>query len=67
MRRAYPDKVFRPLVPRNVRIGEAPSHGMPVLRYDPACRGSTAYRHLAEELLGRSGEASLEARGSTSA
>jgi chromosome partitioning protein len=67
VRRAYPDKVFRTLVPRNVRIGEAPSHGMPVIRYDSACRGSTAYRHLADELLGRSGDPSLQARGSTPA
>jgi chromosome partitioning protein len=53
VRRSYPDKVFRTLIPRNVRISEAPSHGVPVTVYDPACRGSHAYRQLAEEVLTR--------------
>lgn len=53
VRRAYSDRVFRTLIPRNVRLSEAPSHGLPVTRYDPACRGAVAYRELAEELLGR--------------
>lgn len=53
VRRAYPDRVFRTLIPRNVRLSEAPSHGLPVTRYDPSCRGAVAYRELAEELLGR--------------
>ena len=51
VRRAYPELVFRTLIPRNVRLGEAPSHGLPVLLYDSACRGSVAYRQLAEEVL----------------
>ena len=50
-RRAYPDQVYRTLIPRNVRVSEAPSHGVPVLIYDPGCRGSRAYRELAEEVL----------------
>ncbi len=53
VRRAYPERVFRTLIPRNVRLSEAPSHGLPVTRYDPSCRGAVAYRELAEELLGR--------------
>ena len=53
VRRAYPDRVLRTLIPRNVRLGEAPSHGLPVTRYDPSCRGAVAYRELADELLGR--------------
>lgn len=53
VRRAYPDRVLRTLIPRNVRLSEAPSHGLPVTRYDPSCRGAVAYRELAEELLGR--------------
>lgn len=53
VRRAYPNRVLKTLIPRNVRLGEAPSHGLPVTRYDPACRGSVAYRELAEELLAR--------------
>jgi chromosome partitioning protein len=51
VRRTYPQKVFRTLIPRNVRLSEAPSHGMPVTLYDPHCRGAQAYRSLAEEIL----------------
>jgi chromosome partitioning protein len=53
LRRTYPDTVFRTLIPRNVRVSEAPSHGLPVTTYDPACRGAIAYRQLAEEVLSR--------------
>jgi chromosome partitioning protein len=53
VRRSYPDKVFKTLIPRNVRVSEAPSHGVPVTVYDPECRGSHAYRQLAEEVLSR--------------
>ncbi len=53
VRRAYPDRLLRTLIPRNVRLSEAPSHGLPVTRYDPSCRGAVAYRELADELLGR--------------
>ena len=53
VRRAYPDRVFRTLIPRNVRVSEAPSHGQPVIHYDPSSRGALAYRQLAEEVLSR--------------
>lgn len=53
VRRVYPARVFKTLIPRNIRVSEAPSHGMPVLQYDPSCRGSQAYRELAEEILTR--------------
>jgi chromosome partitioning protein len=53
VRRAYPDKVFETLIPRNVRVSEAPSHGIPITIYDPTCRGALAYRQLAEEVLSR--------------
>lgn len=43
--------VFRTVIPRNVRVSEAPSHGVPVVRYDPNSRGSLAYRALADEFL----------------
>jgi chromosome partitioning protein len=43
--------VFKTAIPRNVRLSEAPSHGMPVLRYDPSSRGAWAYRQLAEEIM----------------
>ena len=49
----FKQKVFRTVIPRNVRLGEAPSHGMPVLVYDPKSRGAEAYMALARELLER--------------
>ncbi|KGJ05727.1 chromosome segregation ATPase [Paracoccus halophilus] len=45
--------VYRTVIPRNVRLSEAPSHAMPVLQYDPLSKGSAAYRSLAEEFLSR--------------
>ncbi|HEX2216362.1 MAG TPA: ParA family protein [Xanthobacteraceae bacterium] len=45
--------VFETVIPRNVRLSEAPSHGMPALIYDHACAGSQAYMALARELIGR--------------
>ncbi len=51
----FGDKVFATVIPRNVRVSEAPSHGLPVLIYDNACAGSQAYIHLARELLVRTG------------
>ena len=53
VRRMYPHHVLETLIPRNVRISEAPSHGKSVLEYDPTCRGAAAYRALAKELLER--------------
>jgi chromosome partitioning protein len=53
VRRSYPHEVLETLIPRNVRISEAPSHGKSVLEYDPTCRGAIAYRALAKELLER--------------
>ncbi len=50
------DKVFTTVIPRNVRISEAPSHGMPVLLYDWRSTGAQAYMELARELLGRYGK-----------
>jgi len=45
--------VFEAVIPRNVRLSEAPSHGLPALVYDHACSGSRAYMALARELIGR--------------
>ena len=45
--------MFRTVIPRNVRLGEAPSHGMPVILYDVKSRGATAYLALAREMLER--------------
>jgi chromosome partitioning protein len=49
----FGDLVFETLVPRNVRLSEAPSHGLPALLYDPRAAGSEAYQALADELLPR--------------
>jgi chromosome partitioning protein len=43
--------VFKTVIPRNVRVSEAPSYSMPVLTYDPSSKGSKAYMSLAKELL----------------
>lgn len=51
------DLVFKTVIPRNVRISEAPSYAMPVLGYDTNSKGSVAYRKLAEELIRRHGQA----------
>ncbi len=50
VRRHFPGKVFGTVIPRNVRLAEAPSHGLPVLAYDRSSRGSHAYNALAEEV-----------------
>ena len=47
------EKVFKTVVPRNVRLSEAPSHGLPAILYDQKCAGSIAYINLAKELLNR--------------
>ncbi len=52
--RHFGDKVFRTVIPRNVRLAEAPSHGLPALLYDRRSRGAIAYMALAQELRGRS-------------
>jgi chromosome partitioning protein len=51
VRRSHPHHLLQTMIPRNVRISEAPSHGKSVLEYDPTCRGAVAYRALAKELL----------------
>lgn len=50
VRRHFPGKVFATIIPRNVRLAEAPSHGIPVTAYDRSSRGSEAYKALAEEI-----------------
>ena len=51
VRRHFPGKVFATVIPRNIRLAEAPSHGLPVTVYDRSSRGSQAYKALAQELL----------------
>ena len=53
VRRHFPDAVFATVVPRNVRITEAPSYGEPVTRYDPHCAGAQAYIAVAKEVVAR--------------
>ncbi len=50
VRRHFPGKVFKTVIPRNIRLAEAPSHGMPVTAYDRLSRGSIAYKAMAEEI-----------------
>ena len=52
-REVFGDEVFETEIPRNIRLGEAPSFGRPVHVYDPQCRGAIAYSRLAQELLVR--------------
>ncbi|MEE9448190.1 MAG: ParA family protein [Arenicellales bacterium] len=49
----FQEKVFKTLIPRNVRLAEAPSHGLSVLAYDKSCRGAQAYIALAQEILAK--------------
>jgi len=56
VRTHFGDKVFRTVIPRNVRLSEAPSHGKPIILYDISSRGAVAYLELARELLQRGGE-----------
>lgn len=51
VRRHFPGKVFANVIPRNVRLAEAPSHGLPVTVYDKHSRGAAAYRAMAEEVV----------------
>jgi chromosome partitioning protein len=53
IRNHFNDQVFRSVIPRNVRLSEAPSHGLPVLLYDITSRGAVAYLELAKEIIER--------------
>lgn len=53
VKKFFPRKVFKTVVPRGVRLSEAPSFGMPVIYYDKSCKGSQAYMALAEEIVGK--------------
>jgi chromosome partitioning protein len=56
--RYFGDKVFRTCIPRNIRLAEAPSHGLPVLSYDKSSRGSVAYIALAGEMIRKENQSS---------
>jgi chromosome partitioning protein len=53
VRRHFPQNVFETIIPRNVRLSEAPSHGIPAVVYDPSSRGALAYQALASEILNK--------------
>ena len=50
-RQYFGEKVFRTVIPRNVRLSESPSFGLPILLYDPGSRGAQSYLELAREML----------------
>ncbi|MBQ8082464.1 MAG: ParA family protein [Clostridia bacterium] len=51
VKKHFKRQVFRTVIPRNVRLGEAPSHGLPISRYDPRSQGAMAYEALAREII----------------
>jgi chromosome partitioning protein len=51
VRQHFADRVFRTVIPRNIRLSEAPSHGRPIILYDIRCAGAEGYLHLAREVL----------------
>lgn len=53
VRRHFPNKVFASVIPRNIRLAEAPSHGIPVTAYDKSSRGAQSYRDLAKEVISK--------------
>ena len=66
VRKHFPDKAYQSVIPRSVRLGEAPSFGKPVTAYDPASTGAVAYRRFAREFLKRvKDRASLQARAAS--
>lgn len=57
VKKHFKSKLFTTIIPRNVRLGEAPSHGLPIHLYDPKCVGAVSYAELAQEFLEREMEA----------
>ena len=56
VKKYFKEKVYTTVIPRNVRLAEAPSYGMPIMEYDPKSRGAEAYSEFAEEFLELEGE-----------
>lgn len=54
--RYFPNKIFRSVIPRNIRLSEAPSHGKTILEYDPKSKGAKAYERLAREFVYNAGQ-----------
>ena len=55
VRRNLEQNIYNAIIPRNVRLAEAPSHGLPISMYDPKSTGADAYRDLADEILVQDG------------
>jgi chromosome partitioning protein len=55
VKKHFKDKVYRTVIPRNVRLSEAPSHGLPIILYDPRSKGAECYMELASEIIESSG------------
>jgi nitrogenase subunit NifH len=55
IRKVFKEKVYNTVIPRNVRLAEAPSFGKPIILYDPESRGAKAYQSMAKEFLARNG------------
>jgi len=51
VKKYFPDKVYSTIIPRNVRLSEAPSYGKPILSYDPECKGAQAYKSFTKEVI----------------
>ena len=62
LREHFGDKLLKTVIPRNIRLAEAPSYGQPVLLYDPRSRGAESYRELARELMTRNGIAGRKSK-----
>ena len=56
VKKFFKDKVYTSIIPRNIRLAEAPSFGLPVALYDPRSRGTEAYMELTEEFLELEGD-----------
>ena len=59
IRKYFKDKVYNTIIPRLVRLAECPSHGKPIIAYDPKCRATDAYLNLAKEVINRNGQQQL--------
>src|SRR5665647_201969 len=51
VKKYFPDKVYKTIIPRNVRLSEAPSYGKPIFSYDPECKGAQAYKSFTKEVI----------------
>src|SRR5699024_10681485 len=56
VKKYFQDKVYQSIIPRKVRLGEAPSHGEPIITYDPKSRCAKVYRELAKEVITNEGK-----------